>query len=81
MNKSLLMPPKTRTLADYRATTEQLLVEMNRLEVKMDEDRSESERLVVEIQHIKADTESIKARTNANLLGLKQQIDRLTSTR
>jgi hypothetical protein len=77
MSETALTKPKPKTNSDYQALAEQLLIEMDRLEEQMDEDRAESERLKTETQVIKAETEIIKARAAATLSQLMQQVEHL----
>jgi hypothetical protein len=71
MDESLPVKTKLKTTADYKAALAQLLVEMNRLDERMDKNRAE-------IEQLKLETQVIKARTNANLARLAEQIDSLS---
>ena len=53
----------------------QLLADMNLLEEQMDRDRAESERLKMEATAIKAETQIIKACTEANLTRLQERVN------
>lgn len=66
----ILTQPSPQTDADYEATVQELLAEMSRMEEQMDSDRTESERL-------KFETQVIKATTEAKLIRLEEQVNRL----
>ncbi len=71
MDETVTGQSNLKTTADYKAAFTQLLVEMDRVDERMDKDRAEIERLKIE-------TQVIKARTSANLARLQEQINHLS---
>lgn len=72
MSDTVLTPPKRNRSGPYEAAAAQLLVEMNRLDERMDQLQAESEQL-------KAETQVIKARTGVTLSRLQDLVNRLAS--
>ena len=64
--------------AEHETAFQQLLADMNRVEEQMCADSAESERIKMRTAIIKAETEIIKAHSEANLLRLEMIINQLS---
>ena len=71
MEETILTHTEPNTTAHYKAAIAHLLVEMDRMDERMDKERAEIERLKIE-------TQVIKTRTTANLARLAEQIRHLS---
>ena len=67
MDDTILTLSKLKTVADYKAAFARLLDEVTLLEKKMQRDRKVIERLKVETQILKAESDLIKGRTQERL--------------
>ena len=67
MDATILTPSKPKTTRDYRAEFAHLIAEVTQIEEKMQGDRAIIERLKVETQILKAESDLIKARTQERL--------------
>lgn len=63
MNETILRQPELKTIADYKTAFAHLMEEVTRAEEEMQSDRTAIERLKVETQILKIESDLIKIRT------------------
>jgi hypothetical protein len=65
MDENTLSQPKRQSVAEYKAAIAEMLMEMYRLNEKMQNDQVEIDRLNVETAALKAETRALLARIGA----------------
>ena len=71
MNETTLTKPKRKTTADYEAEVDQLLADMRGLEMLMQSDRNEIDRLKAETRLLREESYRLETETRETLSRLK----------